>query len=47
MHNIVPTYILDAKWGWWFRANEQLFRPYFKDALAAAEPHPAGVRSQP
>jgi Rad3-related DNA helicase len=47
MHDIAPTYILDAKWGWWFRANEQLFPPYFKDALAAARCLPAGVRSQP
>jgi Rad3-related DNA helicase len=47
MHDIAPTYVLDAKWGWWFRANENLFPPYFKDALAAAERHPAGVRLQP
>jgi Rad3-related DNA helicase len=44
MHDIAPTYILDSKWNWWFRANERLFPNYFKDALRAAERHPDSVR---
>lgn len=44
MHDISPTYILDSRWNWWFRANEKLFPPYFKDALIAAERLPASVR---
>jgi ATP-dependent DNA helicase DinG len=36
MNDICPTYLLDSKWKWWFQANENLFPPYFKDALKAA-----------
>ncbi len=44
MHDIAPTYILDAKWKWWFPANEKLFPPYFIDALAAAKRRPVATR---
>jgi Rad3-related DNA helicase len=47
MHDIAPSYILDSKWNWWFRANQNLFPPYFHDALAAAKRHPASVGLKP
>jgi hypothetical protein len=27
MDDIAPSYVLDAKWNWWFPANEKLFPP--------------------
>jgi Rad3-related DNA helicase len=47
MDDIAPSYVLDVKWNWWFPANEKLFSPYFKDALAAAKRHPAGLLFKP